>query len=71
MSTVLNPSTHSRDLYAQLEALPENLTGEIIGGRLYVRPRPAGPHAQAESGLGMDLGSAYHRGRGGPAILLN
>ena len=66
MSAVMKPSAYSNDLYAQLEALPENLTGEIINGRLYVQPRPAGPHAQAESGLGMDLGSAYHRGRGGP-----
>ncbi|MDS4022743.1 MAG: Uma2 family endonuclease [Candidatus Competibacter sp.] len=62
----MKPSTHSDDLYAQLEALPENLTGEIINGRLYTQPRPAGPHAQAESGLQIDLGSPYHRGRGGP-----
>jgi len=56
----------SDDLYAQLEALPENLTGEIINGQLYVQPRPSGPHAEAGSGLGMDIGGAYHRGRGGP-----
>mgnify|MGYP001168697588 CR=1 FL=1 len=66
MSAVMQPSTHSQNLYAQLEALPENLTGEIINGRLYTQPRPAGPHAQAESGLEIDLGGAYHRGRGGP-----
>ncbi|MCM8595748.1 Uma2 family endonuclease [Accumulibacter sp.] len=53
-------------LYAQLEALPQDLTGEIIGGRLYTQPRPASPHAVAGSVLGMDLGSAYQRGRGGP-----
>ena len=66
MSAVLKTSTSSCDLYAQLEALPENLTGEIINGQLYAQPRPAGPHAQAGSGLGMDIGSAYQRGRGGP-----
>ena len=53
-------------LYARLEALPANLTGEIIGGRLYTQPRPTTRHALAESGLAMDIGSAYHRGRGGP-----
>lgn len=62
MSAVLKRLT----LYEQLSALPENLTGEIAGGRLYTQPRPAGPHAQAGSVLGMDIGAAYHRGRGGP-----
>lgn len=53
-------------LYEQLVALPANLTGEIINGRLYAQPRPASPHTLAGSGLGSDLYSAYHRGRGGP-----
>lgn len=66
MSDVMEKATRSDDLYAQLEALPANLTGEIINGRLYAQPRPANPHALASSGLGMDIGSAYHRGRGGP-----
>jgi Uma2 family endonuclease len=65
MSAVMKMAP-SDDLYAQLEALPENLTGEIINGHLYTQPRPAGPHAEAESGLEIDIGSAYHRGRGGP-----
>ena len=54
------------DLYSELEALPETLIGEIIGGRLHTQPRPAGPHALASSGLGADLHGAFHRGRGGP-----
>lgn len=54
------------DLYRQLEALPENLVGEIINGRLHTHPRPAGPHAVASSILGMDIGNAFQRGRGGP-----
>ena len=53
-------------LYQQLEALPQNMTGEIINGQLYAQPRPASPHALAGSGLGSDLYSAYHRGRDGP-----
>lgn len=52
--------------YDQLLALPESLVGEIIGGELHTQPRPAGPHASASSVLGMDIGSAFHRGRGGP-----
>lgn len=53
-------------LYEQLEALPEGLTGELINGQIHTQPRPAGPHANAASVLEMDIGSAYHRGRGGP-----
>ena len=58
--------TEINDLYAQLEALPERLTGEIINGQLYTQPRPAGPHALASASLEIDIGSAYHKGRGGP-----
>jgi Uma2 family endonuclease len=53
-------------LYEQLLKLPENLAGEIINGRLYTQPRPAGPHALVCSELQIEIGSAYHKGRGGP-----
>jgi Uma2 family endonuclease len=54
-------------LYDQLLALPENQVGEIIGGQLYAQPRPAGPHAAAESAINVNLGSPFHFGRsGGP-----
>jgi Uma2 family endonuclease len=53
-------------LYQQLSDLPENLVGEIIGGELHSQPRPTDPHALSQSTLGMDIGSAYQRGRGGP-----
>ena len=52
--------------YADLVALPENLVGELIGGSLYTQARPAGPHALVATGLGMDLGGPFDRGRGGP-----
>jgi Uma2 family endonuclease len=55
-----------KTLYARLCELPENLVGEIINGELYTQPRPAGPHANATSVLGMEIGSAFHQGRGGP-----
>ncbi|MDQ2642477.1 MAG: Uma2 family endonuclease [Myxococcota bacterium] len=52
--------------YADIEALPENLVGEIIGGELHTQPRPSGPHAAVASLLGMVLGNPFHRGSGGP-----
>ena len=57
---------YSPTLYQQLEALPEGLTGEILDGQLHTQPRPAGPHARAETELSIDIGSSYGRGRGGP-----
>lgn len=42
------------------------MVAEVIDGTLYTHPRPAMPHAIAASSLGMDLGSAFQRGRGGP-----
>ena len=53
-------------LYQQLIDLPENLVGEIIDGRLYTQPRPAGPDAVTSSALGADLLFSFQRGRGGP-----
>ncbi|MEO6776598.1 MAG: Uma2 family endonuclease [Kofleriaceae bacterium] len=59
--------------YADIERLPPDITGQLIDGVLYTHSRPATPHAQAASVLGMDLGGAFHRGRGGPGgwILLD
>lgn len=54
------------DLYQQLEALPEGLTGEILGGRLHTQPRPSWPHALAGSVLGAELIGPFQQGRGGP-----
>lgn len=45
-----------RDTYADLEALPEHVVGEIIGGELVVQPRPAPRHARVHTRLGMLLG---------------
>lgn len=52
--------------YDDLVAVPEPLVAEIVAGRLYTNPRPASPHGHAASTLGMDIGSAFQRGRGGP-----
>ncbi|PTL78309.1 Uma2 family endonuclease [Vitiosangium sp. GDMCC 1.1324] len=59
--------------YADLQALPENVVGEIIAGELHVSPRPAAPHTVAASRLGGELMGPFDRGRGGPGgwILLD
>jgi Uma2 family endonuclease len=53
-------------LWEQLCALPPSQVGEIVGGELYASPRPAGPHSRVASGLGVELGGPFDRGRGGP-----
>lgn len=55
-----------RATYQDVLDAPENLVAELLGGVLYTHPRPAFPHATAASVLGMDLGSPFQRGRGGP-----
>ncbi len=52
--------------YADIEALPEHLVGEILDGELVVSPRPAPQHTNAASALGMLLGMPYQLGVGGP-----
>lgn len=52
--------------YQDVLDAPKHLVAEVLAGTLYTHSRPAGPHAEAASVLGMDIGSAFHRGRGGP-----
>lgn len=52
--------------YADIEALPANMVGEILFGMLHAHPRPAPRHARAASTLGVELGGPFDRGRGGP-----
>ena len=56
----------TRPTYADIEALPEHLNGEIIAGELVTSPRPAPPHANAASALGGTLFMAYQRDVTGP-----
>jgi Uma2 family endonuclease len=51
---------------ADLEALPENVKGEIIDGVLYTLPRPRPRHANVESLIDTELKGPFQRGRGGP-----
>lgn len=52
--------------YEDLLRVPAHLVAELIAGEIYTQPRPASPHAYAISELHTDVGSAFHRGRGGP-----
>jgi Uma2 family endonuclease len=51
-----------RATYADIEALPEGVTGEILDGELHVHPRPASPHTRAASKLGGLLVTPFFRG---------
>jgi Uma2 family endonuclease len=53
-------------LYSDVIAAPENKVAEIVGGYLYLSPRPSPRHSNAASVLGGDLNGAFHRGRSGP-----
>jgi len=52
--------------YADIEALPPNIVGEILYGVLHTHPRPAPRHTRVASTLGIELGGPFDRGRGGP-----
>jgi Uma2 family endonuclease len=52
--------------YQDLKQVPDTFIAQIIDGELHTMPRPASAHAHASSTLGMDLGSPFQRGRGGP-----
>ena len=62
----MSESAKRRATYEDVLAAPEHLVAEILDGELVLSPRPAAPHAQATAVLTMDIGSAFHRGRGGP-----
>lgn len=63
--TMANPA-HRRPTYADIEALPEGVNGEILGGELVVSPRPAPRHAYTASKLGGLLIGPFADGIGGP-----
>lgn len=52
--------------YADLEALPPGVKGEIIEGVLYTQPRPRGAHTRISSTLGRRIGDPFDDGLGGP-----
>ncbi len=64
--TAQTDPVRKRPTYADIEALPENMVGEILAGELVAHPRPAGPHTHAASSLGGLLNVTFERGLGGP-----
>ena len=52
--------------YADLEALPENVRGEIIDGVLYTQPQPRPRHMIVATRMAGDIEPAFDRGKGGP-----
>lgn len=52
--------------YADIEALPPHLVGEILFGHLVTHPRPHRRHGGAGAVLGMVTGNPYQLGVGGP-----
>ncbi len=51
----------------ELEKLPDNLVGEVIGGALYTMGRPRPAHARIERAIGADLGDGRLGGPPPPA----
>jgi len=52
--------------YADIEALPKNIVGEILFGSLYAHPRPRPQHALSATSLASEVHNSFHRGNGGP-----
>jgi Uma2 family endonuclease len=50
------PVVRKNATYADIEALPEHMVGELIEGELHVSPRPATLHSRAASRVGTLLG---------------
>jgi Uma2 family endonuclease len=55
-----------RATYEDVLNAPENKVAEIVDGELLLSPRPSAWHALAHSELQMAIGTAFHRGAGGP-----
>jgi Uma2 family endonuclease len=62
----MSPPIKQGATYEDLRRVPEGKVAEIVGGEMYVSPRPASRPALASSRLGSELGGPFDRGRGGP-----
>jgi len=52
--------------WEDLDNVPEDFVGEIVGGELVLMPRPNEPYEQAQSRLSFKLGGPFDLGDGGP-----
>ncbi|MFO0588979.1 MAG: Uma2 family endonuclease [Polyangiaceae bacterium] len=55
------------ELRRELEKLPDNLTGEVIGGAIYTMGRPRQSHTEVEFNLAADLKRGGRRGTPPPS----
>jgi Uma2 family endonuclease len=62
---MLQPKLHPAT-YADIEALPPTVVGEIIFGVLHTHPRPAPRHGVSAGELQFEINGPFGRGRGGP-----
>lgn len=73
MASVIPPRYHrgmtaarKKATYADVLAAPAHMVAEVMGGELFLSPRPAPRHVLAGSVLGGLLMSPFQLGRGGP-----
>jgi Uma2 family endonuclease len=59
-------TSRRRATYQDVIDAPEYMVAEIIDGELFTSPRPASPHALAESAIGGDLFNPFNRPPGDP-----
>lgn len=52
--------------YADIEALPPDVVGQILFGSLHTHPRPATRHVTGAHRLALKLGPPFELGEGGP-----
>lgn len=52
--------------FADIEALPPHVVGEILFGVLHTHPRPSPRHALASNAVGTEITGPFQFGRGGP-----
>jgi Uma2 family endonuclease len=52
--------------YDDIRRLPEGMNGEIVDGELFASPRPRMGHGHVATGLNLELGGPFGRGKGGP-----
>ncbi|MDY0058907.1 MAG: Uma2 family endonuclease [Myxococcota bacterium] len=60
------PATGPEATYQDVLDAPAHLVAEVLDGELILSPRPASPHAQVSSLLGIDVGGPFHRKPGDP-----
>lgn len=61
-----SPESNSPSVEAAFQEAPEWMVAEILDGQLSLCPRPARPHANLTSSLGILIGAPFRFGKGGP-----